>query len=157
MESIGRFDESPGISEDFHYWLRAALAGFRFARNDQPLAWYRRRNASVSADGVSALRRALLACHRIRPAFGSRPELRMLDERVAYFEAELDAALARQALSSGDMPAVADALSALYRRRPSIRTAVAAWLARHAAPVLAVLYHLRLRTRHLIRQPAGQA
>jgi glycosyltransferase involved in cell wall biosynthesis len=147
FETIGGFDESPGLSEDFDYWVRAALAGFRFARNPEPLAWYRRRDGSISTDAPRMLRRALLVCAKIRPLCADRPERDLLERQVAYYEAELDAALARQALAQGDMPAAAAAFASLHARRPSLRTALAVLLARHGAPVLAGLYRFKVRAR----------
>ena len=148
FESIGGFDETPGTSEDFDYWLRAALAGFRFARNDEPLAWYRRRDGSFSSDEVGVLQRAHRVCEKTRPILAGKPEGRLLEEKMAYYEAEIDLARARQALRSRDVAAIATAVTALHKRRPSFRTAIAALLARHAAPVLSTLYQLRLRSRH---------
>jgi glycosyltransferase involved in cell wall biosynthesis len=144
-ETIGGFDESLRTNEDFDYWVRAALAGFRFARNAEPLAWYRRRDDSLSADAVRMLSGALRVCYKVRPMFAGRPERAVLDSQIAYYEAELDAAVARQALAGGDMARAATALEALHARRPSMRTALSALLARHAAPVLSALYQLKLR------------
>ena len=43
-------------NEDYDFWLRAAVAGFRFARNDRPLGHYRVRTDSLSASDVRMLR-----------------------------------------------------------------------------------------------------
>lgn len=142
-EKVGGFDESLRGNEDFDYWMRAALAGFRFVRNDEPLAWYRRRDDSLSADGVKMLRGALHVCRKLRPAFAGRPELTLLDAQIAYYEAEYEAARARAALASGDLETASDAVVALHGRRPSLKTAAAAMLARHARPVLGALYQLK--------------
>jgi glycosyltransferase involved in cell wall biosynthesis len=149
FETIGGFDESPGMSEDFDYWLRAALAGFRFARNPEPLAWYRRRDDSISADAIRVLSRALCVCAKMRPICAQRPERPLLERQIAYYETELEAAKARQALTAGDMGTAAAALEALHLRRPSIRTAVARLLARRAAPLLAAVYQLKVRARRM--------
>lgn len=147
FEAIGFFDEAVRGNEDFEYWLRAAAAGFRFARNDEPLAWYRRRDDSLSTDAVRMLRGAVGVCRRARPLLAGRPERDLLERQIIYYHAELNAALARQALAAGDAPAAAAALAALHASRPSWRTAVAALLARRAAPLLAALYQLKLRAR----------
>jgi len=143
VESIGGFDERLRGNEDFDYWLRAALAGFRFWRNSEPLSWYRRRADSLSSDGVRMLRGAIQVCLDRRPLFASRPEREVLDRQVEYYRAELEAELARQALAEGNATAGAAALEALQRCRPSWRTAVAAHLARHAWPVLSTLYQMK--------------
>lgn len=143
LETIGGFDESLRTNEDFDYWLRAALAGLRFARNAEPLGWYRRRDDSLSADAPRMLRGALRVCDKARALVGERPERALLERQIAYYEAELDAALARQALAEGDMARAADALRSLHLRRPGLRTAFAVLMARHAAPVLRALYRLK--------------
>jgi glycosyltransferase involved in cell wall biosynthesis len=143
FETIGGFDETLRGNEDFDYWLRAAVAGFRFARNAEPLAWYRRRDDSLSADAVRMLRGALRVCEKVRLLCADRPERDALDRQMAYYATELEAALARAALASGDAAAAAAALTALQQRRPSLRTGVAALLARHASPVLTALYQLK--------------
>ena len=51
-ETIGGFDETMAHSEDYDYWIRAALAGFRFVQNPVPLAHYRRRADSASSDEI---------------------------------------------------------------------------------------------------------
>jgi glycosyltransferase involved in cell wall biosynthesis len=147
-ETIGGFDDTLRTNEDFDYWLRAALAGFRFARNPEPLAWYRRRDDSLSADAPRMLAGALRVCNKARALFADRPERELLERQIAYYEAELDAAVARQALAAGNRAEAARALASLNARRPTVRTAVAALMARRAAPILASLYRLKRR-----RQP----
>jgi glycosyltransferase involved in cell wall biosynthesis len=143
VDCIGGFDERLRGNEDFDYWLRAALAGFRFWRNDEPLGWYRRREDSLSADGARMLRGAIAVCVGRQPLFDGRPERALLERQIEYYRAELEAELARQALAEGDANAGAAALEALRRRRPSWRTALAARLARYAWPVLAALYQMK--------------
>jgi glycosyltransferase involved in cell wall biosynthesis len=144
-ETIGGFDETLRTNEDFDYWLRAALAGFQFARNPEPLAWYRRRDGSLSSDAPRMLRGALRVCVKARALIADRPERALLERQIAYYEAELDAALVREALASGDGVAAAQALASLNSRRPSVRTAIAAVMARHAGSVLSSVYRLTRR------------
>lgn len=154
FETIGGFDETLRTNEDFDYWLRAALAGFRFGRNPEPLAWYRRRDDSLSADAPRMLSGALHVCIKARALFGDRPERALLERQIAYYAAELDAAVAREALATGDAPRAARALASLNARRPTVRTALAALMARRAAPVLAGLYRFKQRSRAALRQSA---
>ena len=89
-EGIGGFDEALCTNEDYDYWIRAAAAGFVFARNDQPLGRYRRRNDSLSASDVRMLSGILKVFAKNRPLFGGRPaELAMLDRQVHRFEVAL--------------------------------------------------------------------
>jgi glycosyltransferase involved in cell wall biosynthesis len=157
FETIGGFDESLTTNEDFEYWLRAALAGFRFARNAEPLAWYRRRDDSLSANAVRMLSGVLHVCARVRPLLADKPERELLERKIDYYEAELCAAKAREALAVGDMSKAAAALDALQACRPSLRTALALVLAQRGAPMLAALYHLKHWARELravLRTPA---
>jgi glycosyltransferase involved in cell wall biosynthesis len=55
-EVVGCFDETMRTNEDYDFWLRAALAGFRFTRNDRPLGHYRIRTDSLSASEMRMLR-----------------------------------------------------------------------------------------------------
>lgn len=157
FETVGGFDESLRTNEDFDFWLRAALAGFRFVRNPEPFAWYRRRDDSLSADAPRMLSGALVVCAKARGLIGDRPERALLERQIAYYEAELDAAVARQALETGDGRRAAEALASLHTRRPSMRTAVAALMARRAAPVLTRLYRLKRRSQEGRGAPADAA
>ena len=77
-EAIGGFDEALRTNEDYDYWLRAALAGFRFWRNDRPLGHYRRRDDSLSASDVNMLAGILRVYRKLRPLLADRPaELRI--------------------------------------------------------------------------------
>jgi len=107
------------------------------------LAWYRRRDDSLSSNGIRMLRGAIEVCRHWLPDCEGRPERLLMERQIEYYEAELDAALARNALATGDAAEAARALAALHTRRPSMRTAVAAALARHAGPFLAAMYHLK--------------
>ena len=115
-DAIGGFDETLRSNEDYDFWLRAAVAGFTFRRNDKPLGHYRRRDDSVSAQDVRMLAGILRVYGNIRPLLTDRPaELRILERQRVRFERERLAAQARFALT----PASGS------RRRPS-RSAVRA-------------------------------
>ena len=72
-EAIGGFDEALRTNEDYDFWLRAALAGFRFRRNDRPLGHYRRRDDSLSAIDVRMLAGILRVYEKLRPLLQDRP------------------------------------------------------------------------------------
>jgi glycosyltransferase involved in cell wall biosynthesis len=151
-DRIGGFDEALRTNEDYDYWLRAALAGFRFARNHRPLAQYRRSEGSLSASDVTMLRGILRVFQKVRPSLLDSPrDLALLDRQVDHFTTELMAAEARTALESGEYQLAAARLAALHRRRPGLEIAFARALASCAPRLLAKLYRARrarLEARH---------
>ena len=143
-ETIGGFDEAFRSNEDYDFWIRAALAGFRFARNDTPAAYYRRRDDSVSADEVRMVTGILRVYAKTRAALAHRPaELAILDAQVERFETEQLAAEARYALHTGNHAAVQQYLTALHRRRGGALLGLARVIARWAPGLLARVYHAR--------------
>ena len=149
VEAVGSFDERMRSNEDYDYWLRAAVAGFTFARNDRPLGYYRRRTDSLSASDVRMLRGILQVYRKLRPAVAGRAaELAILDRQVDRFETELIAAEARAAIESGDHATAAARLAALQSRRPAMAVACAALLARWAPGLLSSVYRARRSRLH---------
>ena len=144
-DTIGGFDEMLRTNEDFDFWLRAALAGMRFVRNDRPLGHYRRRDDSLSASQVRMLRGALRVCYKHRPALFTRPELRLLDEAIQRYEAELLAAEARTALTEKHFNLASRHLTELRERRGGATLGLARLLARWMPNLLWRAYELRRR------------
>lgn len=143
-ETIGGFDETLRTNEDYHYWIRAAAAGFRFARNDRPLGHYRRRDDSLSASDVRMLQGILTVYRKLRPLLTPHhAELALLDAQIARFETERLAALARQALETGDYAAASASLDALHARRGGAALGVARLMARWTPFLLSKAYHVR--------------
>ena len=140
-DRIGGFDEQMRSNEDYDYWLRAAAAGFQFARNDRPLGDYRRRDDSLSANDVRMLNGLLFVYRKTRPSLtGRTAELAILDAQVTRFETELLAAEARAAIDAGNRAAAADRLRALRSRRPGLGITLASLVASTLPPLLPVLY-----------------
>jgi glycosyltransferase involved in cell wall biosynthesis len=144
-DTIGGFDERLRTNEDFDYWLRAALAGLRFVRNDHPLGYYRRRDDSLSASQVRMLRGALRVCYKHRPALFARPELPLLDEAIQRYEAELLAAEARTALTEKHFNLASRHLTELRERRGGAALGLARILARWMPGLLWRAYEMRRR------------
>lgn len=143
-ETIGEFDERLRTNEDYDYWLRAALQGFRFCRNPQPLAQYRRRNDSLSASEINMLQGILKVYRKFRASLADKPlERSVLDAQIARFETECLQAEARWAIATGDMTAAAARLAELRARRGDARTAIAHLMARWTPRLLARAYHWR--------------
>jgi glycosyltransferase involved in cell wall biosynthesis len=145
-ETIGPFDESMRTNEDYDFWLRAAAAGFTFFRNDRPLAHYRRRDDSLSANELRMLRGILRVYDKLRPTLADRPhELALLEKQYARFETEGIAAEARAAIETGDFHTAGERLTVLYGRRGSPTIGLARLLARFAPGLLSFAYELRRR------------
>ena len=145
-EVVGCFDETMRTNEDYDFWLRAAIAGFRFARNDRPLGHYRIRTDSLSASEMRMLRGILRVYAKIRPLLDGRPrELAILERQTARFETEWHAAEARVALEEADFPTAREHIGMLHARRGGAALGLARLLARWAPGMLARIYGLRRR------------
>ena len=156
-EVIGGFDESLRTNEDYDFWIRAAVAGFRFRRNDQPLGRYRRRDDSLSAGELRMLRGIISVLRKTRAAIQDRPvELAVLESQLTRFETERIAAEARAAIEECDFRAAGKHLEALHRRRGGFALRIAGMMARWAPGVLSAAYHLR-RTHIESRPTVGKA
>jgi hypothetical protein len=143
-EVVGCFDEAMRTNEDYDFWLRAAIAGFRFTRNDRPLGHYRIRTDSLSASEMRMLRGILRVYAKTRPSIEDRPrELAILDAQIERFQTEWHAAEARVALESADFPSAREHLGLLHARRGGAALALARLLARWAPGMLARVYGLR--------------
>jgi glycosyltransferase involved in cell wall biosynthesis len=134
---IGPFDEDMRSNEDYDFWLRAAVAGCTFYRNDRPLGHYRVRTDSLSASDVRMLRGILHVYTKLRPVIAARPrEMSILDRQIKRFEAEWIAAEARLAIELDDFEAAREHLGALHARRGGAALGVARVLARWAPRTL---------------------
>jgi glycosyltransferase involved in cell wall biosynthesis len=150
-ETVGPFDEALRTNEDYDYWLRAAAAGFRFFRNDEPLGHYRRRIDSLSSSEVRMVSGILRVYEKTRVMLASRPaELRILESQMLRFQRELHAAEARAALSAGNASVAATHLSALYDQGGGFRMKIASVMARWTPGLLARVYQV-----HRARQEAA--
>jgi glycosyltransferase involved in cell wall biosynthesis len=135
--TIGSFDESMRSNEDYDFWLRAAVAGFTFARNDRPLGHYRVRSDSLSASDVRMLGGILKVYRKLRPTIVNLPsEMAILERQINRFERELLAAEARLALELADFKAAREHLGALHALRGGAALGVASFLARWAPNTL---------------------
>jgi glycosyltransferase involved in cell wall biosynthesis len=154
--AIGPFDEAMRSNEDYDFWLRAALAGFSFARNDRPLGHYRVRSDSLSASNVRMLRGILHVYRKLEPAILDRPaELAILEQQVLRFETELLAAEARLAIEIADFEAAREHLGALHARKGGAAIGVAHFLARWAPGTLKRVLRLKRPRPAVPPVPAG--
>lgn len=149
-ERIGGFDESMRTNEDYDYWLRAAIAGFTFARNDRPLGCYRRRDDSLSATEERMLRGILRVYRKTAPLLADRPhERRILERQVDRFEVQLLRVEIGAAIAAGDVAGAAERLDALHARRPDLSTGLARVMAHWTPGLLARAYRVRRQRREL--------
>jgi glycosyltransferase involved in cell wall biosynthesis len=143
-EATGGFDEALRTNEDYDFWLRAAIAGFRFARNDRPLGRYRRRTDSLSSDDVRMVRGILRVYAKIRGRLDGRPaDAALVDGQIAHFTTIQHEVEARHALEVRDFAAAAAHLAALHDRRGGARLAIARLLARWTPGLLSRAYGVR--------------
>jgi glycosyltransferase involved in cell wall biosynthesis len=143
-DTIGGFDERLRTNEDYEFWLRAAIAGFRFRRNDVPLGHYRRRYDSMSANDLRMISGILRVYEKIRPLLAGRPAaLRILERQMTRFERECLAAEARHALDAGQARAAAIPLSKLYDRTGGVLWRIASLMAHHMPWLLSWAYQIR--------------
>jgi glycosyltransferase involved in cell wall biosynthesis len=145
---IGNFDESLRTNEDYDFWLRAAIAGFRFARNDMPLGYYRRRDDSLSADDMRMLRGIIRVYTKHRPTLlYNRPALDILDLQIKRFEAELIAFEAKHAMETRDFTSAKERIAELNDRRGGAKLGLATMMSRWTPGLLWRAYQMRRNRR----------
>jgi hypothetical protein len=155
VEAIGGFDERFRTNEDYDFWIRAAQAGFRFARNSTPLGYYRRHANSLSASDVRMLTGILRVYHKALPLCppGS-PEREIVERQIARFDVERLAAEARAALDRGDTGEAIGVLNQLLDRQRSVPMTLFTALLRLAPRAGLAAYRLRRRMQHSTRAAA---
>jgi glycosyltransferase involved in cell wall biosynthesis len=152
-DTLGGFDVTMRSNEDYDYWLRAADAGFRFHRNDEPLGHYSRRDDSLSASEVRMLHGILRVYQKLRPSLLDRPRERAaLDRQIARFEIERIAAETRAAMDARDFERAHALLTELHGRRGGAALRLATLMARWAPSLLVKAY--RVRRAHLLAHAA---
>jgi len=132
----GGFDESILWTTDWELWLRLILAGALAGCVDQPLALYRLRESSLTAQRRDLLLGKLATLEKARSNPGLRPAERpVLEESLAAYRRELSLMDLRDSLMAGKSDARSDALGLL--RTPGLglrsRVEVAAMAAAPAA------------------------
>jgi len=68
IDAVGGFDPALFTNEEYEMWIRAALAGFRFARHPKPLGWYTCRPESLSSSDTRMLSGILRVYAKTRPS-----------------------------------------------------------------------------------------
>jgi GT2 family glycosyltransferase len=144
VDAIGGFDRAMFTNEEYDMWIRAAIAGFTFARHTKPLGRYACRPDSLSASDTRMLSGILRVFAKIRPSLAAgSAERTILDGQVARFEAELAAAEARRSLARGDGREAGRHVAALHASRGGWLLGAAATALAHAPALAAAAYRLR--------------
>jgi glycosyltransferase involved in cell wall biosynthesis len=144
FETIGGFDETQWTSEDYDFWLRAALAGFIFRRNPRPLGRYRVRGDSLSRNRGRMIRGILQTLTKARPHCLEGTDLRsVLDTQMKRWEAELLLEEGKDALERGDVADAARRLRALRAIGGGTLVGLTAWLAEYVPPAAMLAYRAR--------------
>jgi glycosyltransferase involved in cell wall biosynthesis len=144
VDAIGGFDPALLTNEEYDLWIRASLAGFRLARNPEPLGWYACRDDSLSSSDermVAGILRVFAKTHAALPE--GCPERAIIDRQVARFEGELAALRARASFAAGDYSAARRHLADLYARRGGALLGLAVRLPFAAAAAYRVRERLR--------------
>jgi len=148
-ERLGGFDARFPSNEDYHFWLRAAAAGFRILRNPKPLGFYRRRPNSVSADDRRMLH-GIIAVLRDTAAHQDLSEeaQHAIDRQVRRFQDEIARLDVRGFLDRRDADGAARSLHEWARARGRVGLGALSNVARWWPRPLVWLYDLRrtLRT-----------
>ncbi len=166
-EAIGGFAETLYRSEDFDYWLRATAAGFLIRTNPTPLARYRRRNNSASADQPAMFESIMTVLERAR-TFKANPraeELNAIDRQVAQLRAGRLLTLGKAALLREDFAEARSHFEELHRLQGGLRYGAIAAAVRVAPSLVRSAYrhrldllqrgHERRRLRHARRADAA--
>lgn len=117
FETAGPMNAALRVNEDYEFWLRAAQHGFRFVQTFEPLAYYRRRPESASADSGKMIAGILRVFAMARERARTPDEARALDAQISRFERE--------------------------RRRLEGRAAAVAFASKHAPRLLLLAAHAR--------------
>ena len=138
FDTVGGFDPLFTGNEDYEFWLRAAFAGFVILQNRQPLAAYRRRTNSLSADEMRMLKGILrvLKAADVRCA-GLTTERAAVRRQIQRFQTELARVELGESLRQSDVPMALRSLEALSGLRGGLGlSAVAKLSARWPTPLL---------------------
>jgi len=148
------FDATGGLSadlshsEDYEFWLRAALGGFRFVRNPQPLARYRRRADSASFAELPMLDAMIVVLERTRRSDLAGPAVAAaIDRKVAALRERRLWTSAKCNLLRGNYAAAAGEFDHLSAIRRSAGARLIASVSRLAPSVLRVAYQTKLALR----------
>lgn len=148
FDATGGLSEDLSRSEDYEFWLRAALNGFRFVRNPQPLARYRRRAGSASFDELTMIDAMVEALLRTRRSDLAWPAIvAAIDRKVAALRQRRLWTSAKANLLRGNYVAAAGEFDHLSVMRRSPGAWLIAGISRLAPAMLRIAYQTKLALR----------
>lgn len=153
FERVGGFDPDLWYAEDYDYWIRAALAGFTLVTHPVPLALYRRRDDSKSADEAASLRGGIQVLQKTRVECDARPiERAAIDRQVAWFERRLLLATAKTHLLRHEFAAATRNFEKLHVLSDNVSSSILARISRRLPRALLWAYQAKAAFR-IFRRP----
>jgi glycosyltransferase involved in cell wall biosynthesis len=132
-DAIGGFDATLRRSEDYDFWLRAAIAGFVFVQTAEPLVLYRRRAGSLSSDELKMLTAMGEVLSLARTRCEDRPSVcAAIDAKLADLERRSIALRATTALRAREFGRAAEDFQHLYEHDRRVSRAILAAASRFA-------------------------
>ena len=155
LDAIGAFNPGLRQCEDYEYWVRAVHAGFVLLANPAPLAYYRRRPDSISANEIDHYNWVVVMYQSLRSLCHNRPaELAAIERQVARFERERLFITAKTHLVRGEFEAAAANFTRLSAVTNDFASAIVAGVSRHVPQALLWAYRAKSACRTLRRAPA---
>jgi glycosyltransferase involved in cell wall biosynthesis len=105
IKSVGYFDPSLRLAEDFDCWIRLLEAGWEMAYVPRSLARYRRHKGQASRNRIGMLRCELEVTRQAERRLFGRPEATTAAEMCARLERELEIAEAFRKIEERDVRA----------------------------------------------------
>jgi glycosyltransferase involved in cell wall biosynthesis len=144
FDRIGGFDRKVVYSEDYEFWVRAALAGFTFLANPKPLAWYRRRPDGKSADEVALLTGAIAILEEARAKCDELPlERAAMDRQITHYDQRRLLAIAKSHLIRREFAAASAHLDQLSVSKDDLPAKLMAEVGRRVPSVLLWAYRAK--------------
>lgn len=129
----GMFEHERARAHDFHLWVRMAKAGARIGYQRKQLLKYRVHLDSLSGDAISRVQREIDVFNRVRKTIElDEIETRILTERLAGLEADLQVEYGKSYLLQEDFSKAVQAFAEANRQRRSLKLTTIMWLARVA-------------------------
>jgi glycosyltransferase involved in cell wall biosynthesis len=146
----GLFDPDIRGGEDWDLWLRLCRRGGKLAYVREPLAGYRIRKGSMSADVLDLIRNSLSVCEKhLSLPETSDEERRWFQSCREWYQANRDLVLGKQALYSRRAPEAIEHLSRANRVLKQPRVSIAILALRVAPRVLYSYVHRKYPTEYI--------